>query len=164
MNFPFKMVPFQGTFVHFFWGATLSEINKAPKNGWLEYYFPIGKGYIQVRTVRFRVCKFSWFLFGFYLSAPCPGAYQSASRLISLAFFRQTQENDHHPFIKRETFMISIDIYIYTWINTHTHHIYIFTWIYNHTFTIWLLTHSCRNQVRTCNMLALWNSNDLFFI
>ena len=27
---------------------------KAPKNGWLEYYFPIGKPCFQVRTVSFR--------------------------------------------------------------------------------------------------------------
>ncbi len=33
------------------WGAaripTLPETNIAPKNGWLEYYFPIGKAYFQ---------------------------------------------------------------------------------------------------------------------
>ena len=30
--------------------------NIAPKNGWLEleYYFPIGEAYFQVRTVSFR--------------------------------------------------------------------------------------------------------------
>ena len=33
---------------------TLPEINIAPKNGWLEYYFPIGEAYFQVRTVSFR--------------------------------------------------------------------------------------------------------------
>ena len=27
---------------------------KAPKNGWLEYYFPIGEAYFQVRNVSFR--------------------------------------------------------------------------------------------------------------
>ncbi len=27
--------------------ATLPETNIAPKNGWLEYYFPIGKAYFQ---------------------------------------------------------------------------------------------------------------------
>ena len=26
---------------------TLPETNIAPKNGWLEYYFPIGKAYFQ---------------------------------------------------------------------------------------------------------------------
>ena len=33
---------------------TLPETNIAPKNGWLEYYFPIGKAYFQGRTVSFR--------------------------------------------------------------------------------------------------------------
>ena len=33
---------------------TLPETNIAPKNGWLEYNFPIGKAYFQVRTVSFR--------------------------------------------------------------------------------------------------------------
>ena len=34
---------------------TLPETyNIAPKNGWLEYYFPIGEAYFQVRTVSFR--------------------------------------------------------------------------------------------------------------
>ena len=64
------------------------------------------------------------------------------------------KEGDIHDFYR----------YIHIHMNKHTHHIYIFTWIYNHTFTIWLLTHYCRHQVRTCNMLALWNSNDLFLI
>ena len=27
--------------------VTLPETNIAPKNGWLEYYFPIGKAYFQ---------------------------------------------------------------------------------------------------------------------
>ncbi len=27
---------------------TLPETNIAPKNGWLEYYFPIGEAYFQV--------------------------------------------------------------------------------------------------------------------
>ena len=26
---------------------TLNETNIAPKNGWLEYYFPIGEAYFQ---------------------------------------------------------------------------------------------------------------------
>ena len=30
---------------------TLPETNIAPKNGWLEYYFPIGKAYFQVRLL-----------------------------------------------------------------------------------------------------------------
>ena len=30
------------------------ETNIAPTNGWLEYYFPIGEAYLQVRTVSFR--------------------------------------------------------------------------------------------------------------
>ena len=34
--------------------STLPETNIAPKNGWLEYYFPIGEAYFQVRTVSFR--------------------------------------------------------------------------------------------------------------
>ena len=33
---------------------TLPETNIAPENGWLEYYFPIGMAYFQVRTVSFR--------------------------------------------------------------------------------------------------------------
>ena len=32
---------------------TLPETNIAPKNGWLEYYFPIGEAYFQGRTVSF---------------------------------------------------------------------------------------------------------------
>ena len=32
----------------------LPETNIAPKNGWLEYYFPIGMAYFQGRTVSFR--------------------------------------------------------------------------------------------------------------
>ena len=28
-------------------GNSLPETNIAPKNGWLEYYFPIGKAYFQ---------------------------------------------------------------------------------------------------------------------
>ena len=34
--------------------ATLSETNIAPKNGWLEYYFPIGEAYFLVQNVSFR--------------------------------------------------------------------------------------------------------------
>ncbi len=30
------------------WSYTLPETNIAPENGWLEYYFPIGKAYFQV--------------------------------------------------------------------------------------------------------------------
>ena len=38
---------------------TLPETNIAPKNGWLEYYFPIGMAYFQGRTaVSFREGKF----------------------------------------------------------------------------------------------------------
>ena len=33
---------------------TLPETNIAPKNGWLEYYFPIGKAYFQWQTISFR--------------------------------------------------------------------------------------------------------------
>ena len=33
---------------------TLPETNIAPKNGCLEYYFPIGEAYFQVRAVSFR--------------------------------------------------------------------------------------------------------------
>ena len=33
---------------------TLPETNIAPKNGWLEYYFPIGEAYFQGQTVSFR--------------------------------------------------------------------------------------------------------------
>ena len=33
---------------------TLPETNIAPKNGWLEYYFPIGEAYFQGRNVSFR--------------------------------------------------------------------------------------------------------------
>ena len=34
---------------------TLPETNIfAPKNGWLEYYFPIGEAYFQGRSVSFR--------------------------------------------------------------------------------------------------------------
>ncbi len=29
------------------WCVTLPETNIAPKNGWLEYYFPIGEAYFQ---------------------------------------------------------------------------------------------------------------------
>ena len=36
---------------------TLPQTNIAPKNGWLEYYFPIGEAYFQVRTVSFREGK-----------------------------------------------------------------------------------------------------------
>ena len=36
---------------------TLPETNIAPKNGWLEYYFPIGKAYFQGQAVSFRECK-----------------------------------------------------------------------------------------------------------
>ena len=36
---------------------TLPETNIAPKNGWLEYYFPIGEAYFQGRTVSFREGK-----------------------------------------------------------------------------------------------------------
>ena len=37
-----------------FSGDTLPKTNIAPKNGWLEYYFPIGDAYFQGRTVSFR--------------------------------------------------------------------------------------------------------------
>ena len=33
---------------------TLPETNIAPKNGWLEYCFPIGEAYFQGQTVSFR--------------------------------------------------------------------------------------------------------------
>ena len=40
--------------------TTLPETNKkAPENGWLEYYFPIGMAYFQVRTVGFREGKYT---------------------------------------------------------------------------------------------------------
>ena len=35
---------------------TLPETNIDPENGWLEYYFPIGKAYFQGQTVSFREC------------------------------------------------------------------------------------------------------------
>ena len=35
-------------------GITLPEANIAPENGWLEYEFPFGKAYFQVRAVSFR--------------------------------------------------------------------------------------------------------------
>ena len=35
--------------------AALSETNIAPKNVWLEYYFPIGEAYFQMQNVSFRV-------------------------------------------------------------------------------------------------------------
>ena len=34
--------------------STLPETNIAPKNGWLEYYFPIGMAHFQRRAVSFR--------------------------------------------------------------------------------------------------------------
>ena len=34
--------------------VTLPETNIAPKNGWLEYYFPIGEAYFQGQAVSFR--------------------------------------------------------------------------------------------------------------
>ena len=34
--------------------GTLPETNIAPKNGWLEYYFPVGKAYFQGQAVSFR--------------------------------------------------------------------------------------------------------------
>ena len=37
--------------------VTLPETNITPENGWLEYYFPIGKAYFQGRTVSFREGK-----------------------------------------------------------------------------------------------------------
>ena len=37
--------------------VTLPETNIAPENGWLEYYFPIGMAYFQVRTVSFSEGK-----------------------------------------------------------------------------------------------------------
>ena len=37
-----------------YYQLTLPETNIAPENGWLEYYFPIGKPYFQGRTVSFR--------------------------------------------------------------------------------------------------------------
>ena len=42
----------------------LPETNVAPKNGWLEMYFPIGEVYFQVRTVSFRegIEKYSHFV------------------------------------------------------------------------------------------------------
>ena len=38
-----------GSSWHFLWEDqdTLPETNIAPKNGWLEYYVPIGKAYFQ---------------------------------------------------------------------------------------------------------------------
>ena len=36
------------------WEGTLPETNIAPKNGWLEYYFPIGDACSQGRFVSFR--------------------------------------------------------------------------------------------------------------
>ena len=38
--------------------VTLPETNIAPKNGWLEYNFSIGKAYFQVRNVSFREGRF----------------------------------------------------------------------------------------------------------
>ena len=34
--------------------STSPETNITPENGWLEYYFPIGKAYFQGRTISFR--------------------------------------------------------------------------------------------------------------
>ena len=44
-----------------FLGSTLPETNIAPKNGWLEYYFPIGEAYFQGRTVSFREGMFIFY-------------------------------------------------------------------------------------------------------
>ncbi len=53
-----------GTIISWDWGfvvnyknmslSTLPETNIAPENWWLEYYFPIGEAYFQVRTASFR--------------------------------------------------------------------------------------------------------------
>ena len=44
---------------------TLPETNIAPKNGWLEYYFPIGKAYFQglLLLVSGSVLVGNWLLF-----------------------------------------------------------------------------------------------------
>ncbi len=52
-----RNIIFQGSFC----GVTLPETNIAPKNGWLEYYFPIGEAYFQGRTVSFREGRFLFF-------------------------------------------------------------------------------------------------------
>ena len=47
--------------------VTLPATNIAPENGWLEYQFPFGMAYFQVRTVSFRECTYiylvSWISF-----------------------------------------------------------------------------------------------------
>ena len=61
--------------------------SKAPKNGWLEYYFPIGDAYFQVRTVSFgegkhvksTVGRWSW---GRFLFVANEYPYKSKDRLL----------------------------------------------------------------------------------
>ena len=40
-----KNLPWE--FLMYLCELTLPETNRAPKNGWLEYYFPIGDAYFQ---------------------------------------------------------------------------------------------------------------------
>ena len=53
---------------------TLPETNIAPKNGWLEYYCPIGEAYFQGRTVSFRegkcICIYVKHMFFFVTDYP----------------------------------------------------------------------------------------------
>ena len=51
-------------FMHARWLFGISEPSTvAPENGWLEYYFPIGEAYFQVRTVSFREGTPKWMVF-----------------------------------------------------------------------------------------------------
>ena len=53
-EFPFWAVTFTGRCEL----KPLPETNLAPKNGWLEYYFPIDEAYLQGRAVSFREGSF----------------------------------------------------------------------------------------------------------
>ena len=44
------------------WLHSLKLTANAPKNGWLEYYFPIGEAYFQGQTVSFREGKIYHYL------------------------------------------------------------------------------------------------------
>ena len=53
---------------------TLPETNIDPENGWLEYYFPIGKAYFQGQTVSFRECTIFFFFEDHFLHSHFPRA------------------------------------------------------------------------------------------
>ncbi len=80
-------------FLSHFWPPTLPETNIAPKNGWLEYYFPIGEAHFQGWNVSFREGKSS-FLFPEHITTSISTFFQVECFIMHLQCFETFEKSN----------------------------------------------------------------------